>query len=192
MASFRLTTSYRDSIVHYAIEGAFAERDKALAEREHALARRCYDAVIPAAEQRLAAKMPEHWLRRDACLRFNVGGLTVDLRTADGGLPVPYRPKGEKYGGYSCNRLGAVSDPDIVQDVNAYLADVEALKKTRAEAKAALRGMLAGVNTIKVLAELWPEGRPYYERYMVERPAPNLPAPQIAAVNALLGLAEAA
>lgn len=193
MASFRLTNDAREVIVRRAVEAAFNPRFEALKDREDALARRCYDIVIPATEQKSAAKLPANWLRRDACLNFNVGGMHVKLTLKGEGLVVPYETRDGQSRGYSCHsRLGTVADPDLVQDVTAYLSDREELRSGRRQATEATRALLNGVTTIKLLCEVWPEGRPYYESFMVEKPAAHLPAPQIASLNAMLGLAEAA
>lgn len=193
MASFRLTNDARAIIVRRAVDAAFDPRAAALKDREDALARRCYDAVFPAAEQKAAARLPKNWLRHDKCLNFNVGGMHARLSVKGDGLAVPYETRDGTSRGWSCHtRLGMVVDPDLVQDVTTFLSDEEALRAGRKEALAATRALLDGVTTIKALSEVWPEGRSFYESFMVDKPAANLPAPQIASLNAILGLAEPA
>lgn len=186
MASVRLTNMDRDNIVSAALTSAFKERSAALKVAADKLGRACYEAVFKPAERRAAAAMPKGWLQMDACLRFNVGGLDVVLNLLGEGLPVPAGS------GRYCQRLGAISEPDLVSAVQSHLADVERLKEDRAKAKSSLKALLYSVSTLKALRELWPEGEPFLAGLSNKAGAPGLPAPQISELNAMLGLKEAA
>lgn len=182
MASVRLTNMDRDRVIDAAISASFAKRTEEQNAASDRLGRACYEAVFKAAERKAAAAMPEGWLRLDACLRFNVGGLNVVLHLLGDGVPVP----GGR--GHSCHRLGAISDTDLVTAVQDHLSEVETLESDERKARKSLRALLYSVNTLKALRELWPEGAPFFSHLEMRTGATNLPAPQITELNAMLGL----
>ena len=185
--SIRLTNYDRDNVAASAITAAFKAREAALEIEADRLGRLCYEAVFSAAARKAAKAMPKDWLRMDACLGFNVGGMSIKLNLLDEGVPVPYTR-----GGYCNNRLGVVTEPDLVQAVTTYLSDVETLKSDREKARSSLKGLLYSVSTLKALRETWPEGEPFFQGLTRKSGAPGLPAPQITELNAMLGLEKAA
>lgn len=190
----KLTNWHRDAIVREAVEKSFAQRFADRAQAEDVLAREAYGFVIPPHEQRLAAKLPENWLRRDACLRFNVEGQRIELDVLGGGLLVPYLPKGKEGGspyGYNCNTLGAIPAGDLCDRIQAHALAGEKLKADRKAANSAVKAMVYSVTTIGKLREIWPEGEPFYGSIQSNAPT-TLPAIQAAKVNSMLGLPLAA
>ena len=191
MATQKLTNYSRAAIAERAVEHAFAPRRDALKAEADALAREAYVALFPEAETKLVAKLPENWIRRDECLRFNVGGQDIVLCVDGPGLPVPYRPKDSTSGGYSRNRLGVIPFGDLCDRIQAHaLADVK-YRDERRQALRATKAMLEAVSTIGKLSEVWPEGKEFFAEY-VDKPAPQLPAVRVQEINALLGLSNAA
>jgi hypothetical protein len=183
----RLTTAARQVIAERAVRHAFAEREAALKKAEDLLAREAFDAVVPVAEQKLAKKLPEYWLRRDDCLRFNAGGYDVTLSVIGEGLPVPYAPDGSR-GGYSCNRLGNIPHGDLCDRIQAHVKASDEIKLERRSAYKATLAMLEAIQTTNKLREVWPEGEQFFLDY-ADAVAPSLPAIRVSEVNALLGLA---
>lgn len=190
--SDRLTKSMRESIANAAVDASMKARIAEFKRAEDALAREAYGAVYSKEELRAAKKLPAHWLRRDACLRFNVGGQTHQLQLADkDGLPVPYRRKDSDQGGYSCSTLGVIQPGDLCDRIRAH---ANAKEKLKAEADSALnvtKQMLWSISTLEKLRQQWPEGAPFYARYE-GGPTVMLPAVRTEEVNALLGLKKAA
>jgi hypothetical protein len=186
--SYRLTKWDRESIQKRAIEAAFKERTEALAKDEDRLGRRAYEHLFTTAERKAAKALPDNWLRRDACLRFNVDGLSVLLTLSDGGVPVPYRGKGSQSGGYSCSPLGAIQNGPLADEIKAHLKALEDLKQDRDRAKHALWAVLQSVSTLKGLQTAWPEGEPFWSALASRANEPNVPAPRIEELNAMLGL----
>lgn len=183
----RLTNFDRDTIAAAACKAAFTARHEALAVAADALARRCYEAVFSVSARKAAAAMPAGWLRRDSCLYFNVGGLDVKLDTLDEGVPVPSTAHG-----YCSSRLGAVSDPELVADVQKHLDTKDALKTEQKSARAALDALLGSVTTLKALRLAWPDGEPFFTSVATDKEGAKLPAPHVAELNAMLGLTAAA
>ncbi len=52
--------------------------------------------------------------------------------------------------------------------------------------------MLKNISSISSLEKTWPEGKPHYEKYLNIAKGAGVPAIQVAEINALLGMPEAA
>lgn len=187
----RLTRHTRDAIAYAAINFAFDPKEEALRQAEDKLAREAYAEVFPKKETDLIANVPENWFRIDACLKFNVGGQTIVLRTIDSGLPVPYRRKGSDYGGYHCQSLGTIQPGDLCDRIQEHAQTKEKLKEERERARSQIKAMLTSVTTVKKLAEAWPEGEQFYSKYL-KREAPQVPTIRVDEINTMLGLPVAA
>ena len=179
----RLTNVIREKICERAIKAAFKEREETQKSREHALGMEAYEAVIPEAERKAAAKMPAHWLQTDACLRFNAGGWDARL-TVSPAVPVPFNR------GY-CHTLGTISG-DLADRVQVFLQDEKGVRDEKSKATTELFGFLDQFKTVKQMREAWPEGEPFYAEFDVERKSGGVPAVRVAEINKLLNLAEAA
>lgn len=184
----RLTNDIRDHIVSLAIKAAFSERLTALDAAEDALCREAYNAIYDEGERAIAQSLPKYWLRLDPCLNFNVDGFRIRLCTTDNHLPVPYGAKGAGYGGgYGCsNNHGSITG-ELAERVHKHARDKEDAEQAKRRAKDNLSALLARLQTVKKLAEAWPEGAPYYAKYLEEK-APPPPAIRFDDVNAALGL----
>ncbi|SFJ68625.1 Nmad5 family putative nucleotide modification protein [Methylobacterium brachiatum] len=179
--SVRLTNQDRDNVVKAAIQASFTDRHRALKVEEDRLARRCYDAVFSEKVRKAVAVIPAGWLRADTCLRFNVGGMNIRLDVAGEGLRVPSQQ-------WNCERLGNVADESLIAEVQAFLQARDGLKAEREKAQQSLKALLYSVTTLRALRDLWPEGEPFFRGLASKTGAPGLPAPQIAELNAMLGL----
>lgn len=183
----RLTNSTRESIAMTAIAHAFDPRAEGLAKAEDALAREAYGFLIPDAETKTVATLPDNWFRRDSCLRFNAGGYRVTLRTTGDALPVPYAPRGSSDRGYGCNEIGVIPHGDLADRIQDHVRAKETLKEERQKTYRQVLTMLGAVTTINRLKEVWPEGEPFFARYAESGPA-SLPAVRVNEINAALGL----
>ncbi|MCE3590053.1 hypothetical protein LXJ59_26030, partial [Escherichia coli] len=147
--------------------------------------------IYPEAELKKVNALPDNWFRPDACLQFNVGGLTIRLNIIGKGLPVSYRAKGEQTGGfYGCRTLGVIPHGDLCDRIQAHATAYEKYKGERAAALKACTVMLSRVTTTVKLAEAWPEGEQFFKKFHDE-PKAALPMVRVDEVNSLLGLAAA-
>jgi len=179
----RLTQDMRALIAQKAVNESFRKQTETHAKMENAIGIECYKTVFDEATRRAVAKIPEKWLQEDACLRFNCGGF--DLR-----LTVEKAPRVPSTG-YGCRSLGSITG-DLADRAQAHAQAGETLKRNKADAQRALLVMLGSVSTIGQLEKTWPEGKPFYEKYLEARPGSNLPAIQVAEINAMLGIEAAA
>lgn len=185
----RLTNSARESIALVAVAHSFDPKAEALAVTENDLAREAYASLIPDAERAIVEALPQGWVRRDECLRFNAAGYSVRLRTTGEALPVPYRPRGSDHGGYGCNEIGTIPHGDLADRIQAHAQAVEDMRVARRRAYNATLKMLSTVSTVKRLREAWPEGALFYSAYENDNTAVALPAVRVDEVNAMLGIA---
>lgn len=179
MAS-RLTNADRDRITARAIEASFSVRTKAMTAREDELVSRCYDFVHDKSVQKKVAALPEGWVGSDSCLRFNVNGAHIVLKSTQ-----PYRVPSRSY----CGMQGAVTGP-LADEVLSFAADKEAYSAERTQARRSLRALLGSVSSLAALEARWPEGKPFFKR-PDGISSDAVPAVRFDDVNAMLGLVEA-
>ena len=191
MTSVSLNNDIRDAIAKKAVDHKFGPIFEALATAEDALAREAHASIYTADELSKVAKLPVYWVRRDACLLFNVGGQRLRFDAKEG-LPVPYANKSGSGHGYDCREIGSIPFGDLCDRLQAHALAVEKAKEEKRAAHKAVRTMLDSVRTSKKLAELWPEGAPFYEGMFSPDQLRNLPAIRVDDVNAVLGLSPAA
>lgn len=175
----RLTVTTRERIAEAAVAFTFDPKKKVLDEIEAALAHEAHATVFSKAELDKAGKAPAGWIRRDTRLRFNVGGMTIDLNTSQAGLPVPYN---------SPMRVGSIEPGELCDRIQGHAKERDGLRIARKDAATKLTAMLASVTTVKKLREVWPEGEQFYAKYEAA-PAPSVPAIRVEEINAILGLA---
>lgn len=182
MSSIRLTNYMREQICGRAIAAKFEPLFAGLDAEEASMGLRFYEHVIPLAERKMIAKIPERWVRLDACLRFNVGGMNLKFKV-DPAVRVPLNE------GY-CKPLGSITDQADVDAARRIFDRRDELKAERKRASNVLSSLLSSFTTAKVMTESWPEGSAFYAD--LKTPDSNLPAPIIYDINVMLGLAEAA
>lgn len=183
----KLTKYTRQEIARAATAFAYDSKEKELRSAEDALAREAYATLFPEREIKAVLALPKNWIRFDECLQFNVGGQRLHLYTEkDKGLPVPYRIG--DYAGYSSKTLGTIGHGDLCDRIQAHAGTVEKTKRARSDSYRKVLALTESVTTIKRLREIWPEGEQFYGKY-ANAPAVNLPAVQVAELNAELGLA---
>lgn len=176
----RLTNEMRDAICTRALTKAFKKQEEDHKDQEHRIGLELYAASFDKKVLGQAKRMPEKWIRQDACLRFNCAGydLTFSLKKP---VPVPYSTH--------CARLGNISGA-LAEKAQKHAQQWQDIRKKQQETRQALRAVLFGVSTLKQLKEAWPEGKEFYAMYDITSPQSKggVPAVQIQTVNAMLGL----
>ncbi len=182
----KLTNSTREAIARSAIAFAFDPKEKALAEAEDVLAREAHALLFPKKVVETAKSLPAGWITHLSGLNFNVGGQKIELRSSEA-LPVPAYDKSGNTAGYYGHRVGSIPFGDLCDRIQGHAQAKEKLKEERTLALRQIEAMLAKVTTVKKLAEAWPDGEPFYSKY-IDKPAPQVPALRVDEINAMLGL----
>lgn len=175
----KLTKEIREKIIRKIIVDSTAKEEESLKKRENKLAVVCYNTVYSKQERDAASALPAGWLRTCNCLRFNIAGMTVQLRAAE--------HMRTKYNDH-CYTLGTITDDGIRQQFMAYHNDVESLKTKKRQIEAQATAVLGAVNTYKQLQETWPEGKKFYSEFAPKKESQNLPAVLIEDFNKTLGI----
>lgn len=177
----KLTNQIRDSIVRSMAMASVEKEQVALIKRENALAVKFWKAVYPAAERAAAEKMPEGWIHRDKCLRFNLCGMDIRVNAAE---PLPVKASTNNY----CHRLGNIADEKLGDEYKEYYKDVDAMKARARDVERQAKALLYSVSTFKKLAETWPEGKKFYEKFKPVNDVSSVPAVLTQDLNALMGI----
>lgn len=183
MTTLRLTKQDRESVLTKALDDAFAKQREELSREENKLGRDCYSFLFADKVRKTAAALPSGWLREDSCLRINFRGMQTVLNI-QGSVKVPSNR-------YNCNSLGQILDEDLNARFLSFSAKGDKFKAEKAAAAIALSALLERMTTLKQLQEGWPEGAKFYA-HLKPREETKVPALQIATINQMLGLREAA
>lgn len=178
----KLTQASRERINKRAVLAAFSERRDEFRAQEHSLGMDAYRACFPAEQLSLAASLPDGWVRRDACLRFNAEGWSAEL-CVDPPVPVPHSPY--------CRPLGSLTG-ELAERVKAHMQAKEQVREAARKTEAEMTGFLSQFRSFKEMREAWPEGAALYDDLDVERTATGVPAVRVAEINKLLNLQVAA
>lgn len=179
----RLTNDIRNEICESAITASFKKQNDKLKAEETKIGMQLYRSLYKKSELDIIAKLDKKWLDIDECLRFNCGGFDLTF-CVEPGVAVPQRE------GYGCRRLGNITDPDLVYKAQDFAKRKEDAKAEERKAEQALRAVLFSVNTVKRLAEVWPEGAAYYDYLLAEVENTGVPAIKMQELNAMLGLSK--
>ena len=178
MKSEKLTGEYRDGIIDRALIDRFEQEQLDLLEQSHELAVRVRDRRLePLGAARLKAT-PVGWLPEIISIGLKIGEEWVSLSCYD--VPVPEFLKD------SCFLVLDEDDP-IAKECRGLTQRFTDLNKHRKAAKGTLNALLWSVNTTGQLLTVWPEGKVYLRNTTKEHPR-NLPAVNVSALNAMLGL----
>ncbi|WP_420959336.1 Nmad5 family putative nucleotide modification protein [Brucella sp. IR073] len=182
----RITKYTRDAIASSAIAFAFDPKEKALKQIEHELAREVHAYLFPKDIIHIARSLPKGWIRHISTLKLNAAGHAIDVAAGEE-LPVPATDKNGNTAGSYGYLTGAIPPGDLADRLQGHAQVKEKLRDERKSARRQLDAMLAEITTIKKLAEAWPEGEPFYSKYL-EREAPQVPALRVDEINEMLGL----
>jgi hypothetical protein len=176
----RISRMSAELIAQVACCALFADEQKRNDDTEVALAMECYENVFTKAELEWTKTATEGWLPEDECLRFNVNGWDVRLSVYKA-VPVPAKFRN------GCMSLGVVGG-ELAVRVRDFVLKRDGYREKRARARRDLENTIISAGTFKRLAEMWPEGRPYYESYLVTKSPGTALSTPFAALNEVLGL----
>jgi len=174
----KLTNDIRTTIANNAIKESFKERDDALKKRHHDMGMKLYEILFPKDLRDKLKKIPDGWFGMDKCLKFNCAGYNLTF-LVDEEVPVPRS--------YGCAVLGAITGAEA-EEAQALAKESEVMRNEAKAAHRALSTMLASITSTKQLEQAWPEGKPFYQQYIVEKSKSGVPALTIDAVNKALGI----
>lgn len=173
----KITNFTRECIVLSAIQVSFDPVKQKLNEEEDALMAEAYSFIYSATERRISASLPAGWLKVSKALTLNVDGRKIELK---GATPLPVR--------YDHGREhGSIPAGDLASRINAHAEKREDVKVAIGDARSKLSAMLSSISTMKKLQEVWPEGLPFYERFLNQQ-AILPPAVRVEDVNKSLGI----
>lgn len=176
----RISRMSAEVIAHEACRDLFADEQKRSDEVEAELAIECYENVFTKAELEWTKTASAGWLSEDKCLRFNVNGWDIRLSVPKA-VPVPATSRN------GCMSLGVVGG-ELAVRVRDFVLKRDGDKQKRANARRDLENTILSAGTFKRLADMWPEGRPYYESYLVTKTPGTALSTPFAALNEVLGL----
>jgi len=178
----KLTKEIRESIVRNAVHASFEKRTQEIVLREHEIGMELYHLTYDKQTLDAVAAMPKHWFRHDSCLEFNCGGYRLRF-VVKKPVPVPYSA--------SCTTLNSFTAEQGDKPYQ-FAKEKEKLREQADEARSHLMAVLQSVTTAKRLKEIWPEGEPFYARYLTDEPKGGLPAHRFETINQMLGIKAAA
>jgi hypothetical protein len=189
----KLSNQLRDKIITDVVEMTTGKAKKALDKRSEALAIQLYNALYSKATRDAMAKLPRGFMPEDRCLKFNLGGMNIQI-TAEKALRVPYAPQAtdDNMGGNyrnSCQRLGNINNEELQAKYLTLHEENEAHKTHVNKVANETRALLYSLHTYPQLVKTWPEGKKFYEKYAPKDGDSQLPALLIADLNKTLGIA---
>lgn len=180
----RLTNDIRRSICKDAIKAAFDGRNEEINKQEAALAIKVYEQVIPQEEREAIDRIHECWFGTSSSLYLNVASSHVTL-SSDRYFRVPEK----EYGKNNWSRIFAtIKAGPLADEIMTFCNAKEDLNKEQTTAERAIDALLSSATTLKALMAAWPEGEPYWSKYLDQPEKPGLPALQVSEVNRMLGL----
>lgn len=174
MASVRLTEYMRDAIKNALLERAFGERDKALEAGKKKLADDIYKHLYPAPLLRKMKALPNGFLPKDDDQRVKFGGDFERVSWGD------QRIVASEYKGNA--QVFDANHPftDRYRDLKAVESKLEGEKR---EARAKANAALKNATTVGKLIAIWPEVKPFVEKYVRKATPAPLPVVQTAVLN---------
>ncbi len=176
-----LNNTIREDIINDVIKKTFDKEYADLKKQEHKIGMAAYNKLYPAKDRETANALPEGWIKKDKCLRFNIAGMDMIFNVNEA---VAIKRSLE----HGCYRLGNVADEKIKQDALDLHNDKETVNQKREKLRGQLKSVLYAVNTYKRLSETWPEGNKFYVKYAPKGDNSLLPAIRVNELNESLGL----
>lgn len=177
----RLTNHMRESIRDALLEHRFAEEEKAVEAAFFEVADKMYNHFFSTKDQELMASLPQGWLPTDNDIHVRLGSSGQDF-------VVPDMSYSRRFPYNLHDRWQSLDDEHpLVEEYKAIRDRKNALRKARTEAKKQVWAVLSTITTANKLLTVWPEAKPFVEKY-IDEPAPQLPALPIGTLNNLLKL----
>lgn len=189
----KLTNQLRDKIISDVVEVTTGKEEKSLKKRSQALALQLYNAVYSKATRDLMEKLPRGFMPEDKCLKFNLGGMNIQISTAEC-VRVPFSADANKEnisGNYrsGCERLGNIASEDLQIKYMQLHSEQEKHKEHVNKVANDTRALLYSLHTYPQLERTWPDGKKFYGKYAPKDGDSQLPAILIADLNKTLGIA---
>ena len=152
----------------------------ALKAQEQALAEEAYAHLFDPALRVAANALPDKWVRKCSCLKFNVNGWSLTLNIGRD-VAVPTTPY--------CSTLGSiVGGPE--ERLQAHAMALENLRLAERDDYVKLKAFLSSFKSIRQMGALWPEGAEFYNSFLAAAQKENLPVNLTKDINAMLNIPE--
>lgn len=188
----KLTNNLRDTIIAEVVEVTTSKTRDTLEKRSQALALQLYNHLYSKTLRDQMNKLPRGYMPEDRCLRFNLGGMNIQINTATP-VRVPYAPEAPENALAShrngCQRLGNIANEELQQKYLTLHADKQAHTENVQKVRAQTKALLYSLHTYPQLEKTWPEGKKFYGKYAPKNGDSQLPAVLIADLNKTLGIA---
>lgn len=180
MATVRINTYMKETVVTRLMDHAFAQREEALLEEWHALGDAVYKDLYPEEVLTKMKALPAGFLPVDDDVRVSFGGDFTRVYFGENRL-LSY--------GHRSNAARVYDDkhPLSVRHA-AYRSAKNQLEEEQSKAKSSAQAILDSVTTLKKLIEVWPEVEPFVEDFKQTSSGRYLPALPVQDLNARLGL----
>jgi hypothetical protein len=196
MASAKLTTSVRDTLVSRILKYRFSGEVAQLIADRADFANACYEAVYDEPTRKKMASLPKGWLPTDDDLFLRFGAETERVCFNGDGLygdlsaTLEKHPEQVRRPILTKHQNGVVQVFDAGSPIETAFAQLQdrkaALHDRVKDAAAQIRSVVNSVTTTGKLREVWPESAAFLEDF--EDVKLNLPMVQVRELNALLDL----
>ena len=175
----RLNVHDRKKLVDAALKRAFGDLEEQYSLREDMLVKVFYAILFKPEVFKAISVLGSDWLTYQTSHRFNVCGMTFDLRSRE---KMAY-PRGKSH------PIGVIKDEVQKERVLTLLDEQKKLAEKKSQVKAQLEALVGSVTTLKRLKEIWPEGKEVWSVLDDKEPEKiYLPAVQMEELNATLRL----
>lgn len=184
MASVRLTSYMRDTILERLLQHAFAGREEVIQQRRCALGNKVYYDIYPPKLREKMEALPNGLLPTDTNLlvRFGDGSGDVERVFWKEERRISYDHRSGVARAYAENH-------PFTQEFRTLGRKREALKEEKDTAKRSALSILNSVTTLNKLIEIWPEVSRFAQDFQDRKTGQmKLPAVVVKDVNARLGL----
>ena len=196
MPSVRLTTDLRERLCNDLLRHRFSKEFADLMKERAALAHAVWNDIYKPSERAIIEGLPAGWLPEFPSISVRFGPFGYETLPFNGDycdlrflLPDRKAPE-QMMVRMAARHKGCAKVYDVGHKLEARHAKVkDAYKDFNERLKTARReitSVVGSVSTTGRLKEVWPEAAPFLAP--IEKSAPSLPAPPIAALNKTLGL----
>jgi len=173
----RLTNDMRSMITRQAVIGILQKRRDAHKKENNSLAALVYDHLYPTDIQTQMNKLPDEFFSQTSQIYIQSGesGYCRDMVE----LILASSKKISAIDRYNSYRpLFKIHGIDnaVTQRIHKFIASTKKLELDESNLRQKIRTMLNGIQTMKRLAEEWPDGSKYYQDLLPTTPTKNVPA----------------
>jgi hypothetical protein len=178
--TIRLTTQLRAEIVDNVVKALFKDRRAENAKSDNALAAKLLFWHVEAKNAGLMKQLPPEYFYTTNAIKYQTPpvsgerGENGDIRSIEG-LRVP--------ASLQHGRIELPSQHAMWKEIRASKAEASAIYSHEQELRSKIRGLVAGVNTVKALVAAWPEVVEYLPEFEEKK---SLPAVKADELNSLI------